>query len=121
LYPRHNRIISGLCLDVVVVEAAPRSGSLSTANHAMEQNREVFAVLSPVDSIACRASHRLMRDGARLVETVDDILEELGPLVREVSTADDKPRCVTPPSWPFPIRSAPFWASFRASRAASKS
>jgi DNA processing protein len=73
---------------VVVVEAAPRSGSLSGANHAMEQNRELFAVPGPVDSLASGDCQRLIRHGARLVETVDDILEELGPLVTEVHTSD---------------------------------
>ncbi len=70
----------------MVVEAPPRSGSLSTAHHAMEQNREVFTVPGPVDSLASRGCHRLIPDGARLLETVDDIFEELGPLVREVHT-----------------------------------
>lgn len=80
LFPQRNRIISGLCLGVIVVEASRNSGALYTARHALEQGREVFAMPGPVDSLASEACHELIRDGVTLVRHVDDVLEALGPL-----------------------------------------
>jgi DNA processing protein len=104
-FPRRNRIISGIALGVVVVEAAARSGSLITARFALEQGRDVFAVPgSPLDP-RCRGSNDLLRHGAILTENAEDVLSHLQPLLRHATAPLPPPPTArsTPSDRPSPL------------------
>ncbi len=90
MFPQRNRLISGLALAVLVIEAGERSGALITARLAGEQGRETLALPGLVNNPNARGCHHLIRDGAQLVQDPEDVLSALGPLVSDISLTPER-------------------------------